>query len=86
VAPIQSESPATKPVRSVAFRRDLDDGAFLLFHLAENGGLVAVSGIGPENSLAREIRLGEMLISRQAKPLPDQLAAAHIELKTLLAA
>ena len=33
-------------------RRDLDDGAFLLFHLAEDGRLVAAGGIGPGNSVA----------------------------------
>jgi 3-phenylpropionate/trans-cinnamate dioxygenase ferredoxin reductase subunit len=70
----------------VRVRRDLSEGAFLLFHLAEDGRLVAVSGIGRENALAREIRLGEMLIGRRARPLPDQLAASEIKLKTLLAA
>jgi len=71
-------------VRTV--RRDLDHGAFLLFHLAEDGRLVAASGIGHGNSVARDIRLAEMLIARLAAPAPDQLAAADIKLKSLLAA
>jgi 3-phenylpropionate/trans-cinnamate dioxygenase ferredoxin reductase subunit len=70
----------------VTVRRDLGDGAFLLFHLAEDGRLVAVSGIGLGNAVAREIRLGEMLIANRAKPLPAQLMAADVKLKTLLAA
>jgi len=70
----------------ITIRRDLGDGAFLLFHLAGDGRLVAVSGVGSGNAVAREIRLGEMLIARRAKPLPDQLGAADIKLKTLLVA
>lgn len=71
-------------VRTV--RRDLDDGAFLLFHLAEDGRLVAASGIGPGNSIARDIRLAEMLIARRATPQAQKLAHADIKLKSLLAA
>jgi 3-phenylpropionate/trans-cinnamate dioxygenase ferredoxin reductase subunit len=67
-------------------RRDLDDGAFLLFHLAEDGRLVAASGICHGNSIARDIRLAEMLIARGATPAVDKLAAADIKLKSLLAA
>lgn len=67
-------------------RRDLADGAFLLFHLAEDGRLVAAGGIGPGNAVAREIRLAEMLIARRASPAPAQLTAADIKLKALLAA
>ena len=44
-------------------RRDLGDGAFILFHLAADGRLVAASGIGPGNAVARDIRLAEMLIA-----------------------
>ena len=71
--------------RSVV-RRDLADGAFLLFHLAEDGRLVAAGGIGPGNAVAKEIRLAEMLIARGASPAPAQLAAPDIKLKALLAA
>ena len=67
-------------------RRDLGDGAFILFHLAADGRLVAASGIGPGNAVARDIRLAEMLIARRAAPPPEKLAAADIRLKALLAA
>jgi 3-phenylpropionate/trans-cinnamate dioxygenase ferredoxin reductase subunit len=67
-------------------RRDLGDGAFILFHLAADGRLVAASGLGPGNSVARDIRLAEMLIARSACPDPAHLAASDIKLKSLLAA
>ncbi|SIT54149.1 Anthranilate 1,2-dioxygenase system ferredoxin--NAD(+) reductase component [Mesorhizobium prunaredense] len=71
---------------SKVVRRDLDDGAFILFHLAQDGRLVAASGIGPGNSVARDIRLAEMLIAKRAKPAPEALGSQTIKLKSLLAA
>ncbi len=71
---------------SSAVRRDLGDGAFILFHLAEDGRLVAASGIGPGNAVARDIRLAEMLIGKRAKPAPEALGSQDIKLKSLLAA
>jgi len=71
---------------SLTVRRKLADGAFLLFHLAESGRLVAASGIGPGNAVARDIRLAEMLIAKRAKPTPSALMAAEVKLKALLAA
>jgi 3-phenylpropionate/trans-cinnamate dioxygenase ferredoxin reductase subunit len=67
-------------------RRDLGEGAFILFHLADNGRLVAASGIGHGNAVARDIRLAEMLIARRTKPVADQLGDSGIKLKSLLAA
>jgi 3-phenylpropionate/trans-cinnamate dioxygenase ferredoxin reductase component len=67
-------------------RRDLGDGAFILFHLAADGRLIAASGIGRGNAVAKDIRLAEMLIAKGARPLPDQLTAPEVRLKTLLAA
>jgi 3-phenylpropionate/trans-cinnamate dioxygenase ferredoxin reductase subunit len=67
-------------------RRDLDDGAFILFHLAEDGRLVAASGIGPGNVVARDIRLAEMLIAKRASPAPEALGSQAVKLKSLLAA
>jgi 3-phenylpropionate/trans-cinnamate dioxygenase ferredoxin reductase component len=67
-------------------RREVGDGAFILFHLASDGRIVAASGIGPGNAVARDIRLAEMLIARRAAPSPDHLAKSEVKLKTLLAA
>lgn len=67
-------------------RRDLDDDAFILFHLAEDGRLVAASGIGPGNAVARDIRLAEMLIAKRASPAPEALGSQTVKLKSLLAA
>mgnify|MGYP001350321234 CR=1 FL=1 len=69
---------------AVAVRRPLKDGAFLLFHLAADGRLLAASGIGPGNAVARDIRLGEMLIARRARPDPAVLGDPSSSLKRLL--
>jgi 3-phenylpropionate/trans-cinnamate dioxygenase ferredoxin reductase component len=74
------------PEPCTTIRRDMADGAFLLFHLADDGRLVAASGLGPGAAVARDIRLAEMMIAKRAKPAPDQLAAAEVRLKALLAA
>jgi 3-phenylpropionate/trans-cinnamate dioxygenase ferredoxin reductase subunit len=72
--------------RHTTIRRDLADGAFLLFHLADDGRLVGASGLGAGAAVAKDIRLAEMLIAKRAKPAPDRLAAPEVKLKTLLAA
>jgi len=67
-------------------RRDVGEGAFILFHLDAGGRLIAASGIGPGNAVARDIRLAEMLIAARAHPDPAALVANHVKLKSLLAA
>ena len=67
-------------------RRDLSGGAFILFHLDADGRLLAASGIGPGNAVARDIRLAEMLIAARAHPDPATLTSSDIKLKSLLAA
>lgn len=67
-------------------RRDLADGAFILFHLDETGRLIAASGIGRGNAVARDIRLAEMLIAARAHPDPAALTASNVKLKSFLAA
>ncbi|ACP23160.1 putative ferredoxin reductase MocF (plasmid) [Sinorhizobium fredii NGR234] len=67
-------------------RRDLTDGAFILFHLDGEGRLVAASGIGPGNAVARDIRLAEMLIAAGSRPDPTALSSPETKLKKLLAA
>ncbi|PZM10631.1 NAD(P)/FAD-dependent oxidoreductase [Rhizobium tubonense] len=66
-------------------RRELGDGAFLLFHLDDDGRLLAASGIGRGNVVARDIRLAEILIAARAHPDPSALVASHVKLKSLLA-
>jgi 3-phenylpropionate/trans-cinnamate dioxygenase ferredoxin reductase subunit len=65
-------------------RRDLRDGAFVLFHLAPDGRLLSASGIGIGNVVAKDIRLAEMIIARRAHPDPAALADPATNLKKLL--
>ncbi|UXN69778.1 FAD-dependent oxidoreductase [Devosia neptuniae] len=67
-------------------RRELEDGASILFHLAADGRLVAASGLGVGNAVARDIRLAEMLIGKRARPDVAALGDAGVKLKGLLAA
>jgi 3-phenylpropionate/trans-cinnamate dioxygenase ferredoxin reductase subunit len=46
---------------------------------------VSASGIGTGNAVARDIRIAEMLIAREAHPDPAQLADPGVKLKALLA-
>jgi 3-phenylpropionate/trans-cinnamate dioxygenase ferredoxin reductase subunit len=69
----------------VTLRRELGDGAFILFHVDAAGRLMAASGIGRGNVVARDIRLAEMLIAKRATPNPAQLADPQFKLKSLLA-
>jgi 3-phenylpropionate/trans-cinnamate dioxygenase ferredoxin reductase subunit len=71
---------------SIAVRRDLGDGAFVLFHIDAEGRLMAASGIGRGNVVARDIRLAEMLIGKRAAPDQTALADPQFKLKSLLAA
>lgn len=66
--------------------RDVGEGGRLFFHLAADGRLVAASGVGPISKVARDIRLAEMLIARQARPDPAALADPNVRLKSLLSA
>jgi 3-phenylpropionate/trans-cinnamate dioxygenase ferredoxin reductase subunit len=60
------------------------EGALILCHLDGEGRLVGASGIGPGNSIARDIRLLEMLIGKKAVPDPATLADPSFQLKSLL--
>ncbi|RXZ79700.1 ferredoxin reductase [Paenibacillaceae bacterium] len=64
--------------------RDLGETGKLYFHLAPEGRLLAVSGIGAGGALSKEIRLAERLIEKQAVPDPEQLADSGHRLKDLL--
>jgi 3-phenylpropionate/trans-cinnamate dioxygenase ferredoxin reductase subunit len=65
-------------------RRPLADGAFLIFHFAPDGRLLAASGIGRGNAVAKDIRLAEMMIAKGAHPDPAALADPSVNLKRLL--
>ncbi len=65
--------------------RDVGAGAKLLFHLDGTGRLVAVSGVDP-TSLARELRIGQMMVERGLSPDPAALADLARKLKSLLSA
>lgn len=64
-------------------KRELPGGDALFFHLAGDGRLVAASAVGSP-SIAKDIRLSEMLIERRAAVDPAQLADANVKLKAVL--
>jgi 3-phenylpropionate/trans-cinnamate dioxygenase ferredoxin reductase component len=65
--------------------RPIGPEALLLFHLAANGRLVAVSAVGPNEAIARPVRLGRMLIERGLHAPEAALADPSVNLKSLLA-
>ncbi len=64
--------------------RQSGDQSLIQFHLAEDGRLMGASGIGPGNSIARDIKLAEMMIAKGMKPDVAALTDPTIQLKTLL--
>ncbi len=64
--------------------RPLKDGAFILCHLKDDETLVGASGIGKGNTIARDIRLLELLIGKQARPDEGALSDPNTQLKALL--
>lgn len=71
---------------NTSVRRDLGNGAFLLFEFDQDGRLVAASGLGPGNAIARDIKVAEMLIAQRAHPRPEKLGDGSVKLKSLLSA
>ena len=67
-----------------AVRRQLSENAFVMFHRDGHGRLVAASGIGIGNAIARDVKLAEMLIAKRAAPPADVLADPAVQLKALL--
>jgi 3-phenylpropionate/trans-cinnamate dioxygenase ferredoxin reductase component len=67
-------------------RRQLSSESFIIFHLTEDEHLVGASGVGPGNSIARDVRLAEMLIAKNINPPMSDLADANVQLKTFLKA
>jgi 3-phenylpropionate/trans-cinnamate dioxygenase ferredoxin reductase component len=68
----------------VTVARVPSEGALILFHLSADGRLMAASGIGPGNSIGRDIKLAEMLIAKGASPSAEILADPSQSLKALL--
>ena len=65
-------------------RRQLSESAFVIFHRDAEGRLVAASGIGIGNAIARDVKLAEMLIAKRAAPTVEALADPAMQLKALL--
>lgn len=65
-------------------KRQTGEQSFVMFHRDHEGRLVGASGIGPGNSIARDVKLAEMLIGKRASPSAEQLADPTVQLKVLL--
>lgn len=65
-------------------KRQTGEQSFVMFHRDHEGRLVGASGIGPGNSIARDVKLAEMLIGKRASPSAEQLADPNVQLKVLL--
>jgi 3-phenylpropionate/trans-cinnamate dioxygenase ferredoxin reductase subunit len=63
--------------------RDMGEKGKLFFHLSNDRRLVAASGIGAP-SIAKDIRIAEMLIERQVKLNPSNLEDPKMKLKGML--
>ena len=62
------------------------DGVEIWFGLGADGRLVAAAGVGVGNTVARDIRLAEMLIANRVAPDPAVLRDPSVTLKSLLRA
>jgi 3-phenylpropionate/trans-cinnamate dioxygenase ferredoxin reductase subunit len=60
------------------------DGVILRFVLDDSGRLVATSAIGEGNTVAKDIRLAELLIEHRTVPDPGALTDPTVSLKSLL--
>ena len=54
------------------------------FHLTDDAKLVGVSGIGPGNAIARDVKLAEMMMAKGISPAAEALADPSIALKSLI--
>jgi 3-phenylpropionate/trans-cinnamate dioxygenase ferredoxin reductase component len=64
--------------------RNRTDGGQVEFGIAADGRIVSAAGVGVGTSIAMDIRVAEILISRRAQPDPAFLADSSTRLKTLL--
>ncbi|MDB6105333.1 MAG: Aa [Gammaproteobacteria bacterium] len=75
----------TDEPNSTTVERNLG-GVNIQFHLASDGRLLGASAFGPNEVIAREMRIAELLIERCASPGGDRLADPAVKLKSLLRA
>jgi 3-phenylpropionate/trans-cinnamate dioxygenase ferredoxin reductase subunit len=71
---------------STTVERNLVNGVNLQFHLAGDGRLLGASTFGPNELIARDMRIVELLIERGTSPGGDRLADPAVKLKSLLRA
>ncbi|HET7717889.1 MAG TPA: FAD-dependent oxidoreductase [Bauldia sp.] len=64
--------------------RRVEPGSIILFHLSDDGRIVAASGVGPNGTIGRAVRLGQMMVERSLYPDPRLLADPTVNLKTLM--
>lgn len=69
-----------------AVLRRKDDGAEILFYLADDGRLIAAAGLGTGNAVAKDIRVAGKLIEAGAAPDPAALADPDADLRKILKA
>lgn len=65
-------------------RRDLGANGSLWFYLSGTGRLMAACGVGPLQSISREIRTAEAMIAARAVPIVASLADPNVALKKLI--
>ena len=63
--------------------RTRPDGVTIYFGLNDQEQLVSAAGIGAGNSVAKDIRLAEMLIAAQKTVTPAELSDPNLNLKKL---
>lgn len=68
----------------ITVARQVNPETLVLFHLAEDGSLMGASGIGPGNSISRDIKMAEMMMAKGIKPPRDVLADPAQPLKGLI--
>jgi 3-phenylpropionate/trans-cinnamate dioxygenase ferredoxin reductase component len=68
----------------VTITRRISENSILLFHTTQDGRLMGASGIGPGNSIARDIKLAEMMIAKAMAPAAAQLEDPNFQLKAIL--
>jgi 3-phenylpropionate/trans-cinnamate dioxygenase ferredoxin reductase subunit len=70
-------------VGTTTAKREQDNGDAIYFHLTDENRILAASAVGTP-SIAKDIRLSEMLIEKLAIVDPQQLADPSVKLKSIL--